>query len=180
MHKKVYHCLCFLIIPLTTLGQNTRINGPVIDNYGSVYKVNDIDFTTDSTAIFKVVFDIDRIFENKDLPNPLIETAARFLNLHVQNGMPIENLEVALVIHGAASNDILSNEKHKERFDKPNPNARLLEELDERGVQIILCGQTAAHRNISKEDALPQVKWALSAMTALIQLQNNEYRLIKF
>lgn len=179
--NKFHLCLLlFLASTITLFAQNTSTKGPVITKYGSVYDVDTIDFKTDTVSILKVVFDVDRTYENLSGPNPLIETAARFLNLHVRNGFTKENLHVALVIHGNASGDILSNKKYKEKFQKQNPNASLIKALDKAGVKIILCGQTAAHRNILKSDALPEVQWALSAMTALIQLQNNNYRLIKF
>ncbi|XLS30955.1 DsrE family protein [Flavobacteriaceae bacterium M23B6Z8] len=180
MKKRIACFVYMVLISLVAMAQETKTAGPVIEGYGAVYPVQAPDFKTDSTAVFKVVFDVGRTFENKELPNPLIETAARFLNMHVQNGVPLKNLHVALVIHGSASADILSDKKYQQQFNQPNPNTELIKELAQNGVQIILCGQTAGYRSISKQDALPQVQWALSAMTALIQLQNNEYRLIKF
>ncbi|WP_340198501.1 DsrE family protein [Ascidiimonas sp. W6] len=180
MNKIDLCVLLFLACTTTLFAQSTSTKGPVISQYGAVYEVETIDFKTDTTNVLKVVFDVDRTYENQSAPNPLIETAARFLNLHVRNGFPKENLQVALVIHGKASSAILSNEKYEQKFQISNPNAPLIKALDAAGVKIILCGQTAAHRNISKSDTLPEVQWALSAMTALIQLQNNNYRLIKF
>ena len=41
-------------------------------------------------------------------------------------------------------------------------------------------GQTASYRDVTKENSNPDIKFALSAMTALIQYQNNGYRFIKF
>jgi len=43
-----------------------------------------------------------------------------------------------------------------------------------------MCGQTASYRGVTKENSNPDIKFALSAMTALIQYQNNGYRFIKF
>ena len=43
-----------------------------------------------------------------------------------------------------------------------------------------MCGQTANYRNVSKSDVNTNVKFALSAMTALLQYQNNNYEFIKF
>lgn len=156
--------------------------GEVIKDYGKIYTVSNPEFKTDTTAQFKAVFDIGRSFEDPSQPNALIETAARFLNMHREAGVPSENIKVALVIHGAASTDILINEFYKEKFPETiaNPNSELIAQLAKHGVQIILCGQTAAHRNITKTEALPEVRFSLSAMTALVQLQNDGYRLINF
>ncbi|HCE21170.1 MAG TPA: hypothetical protein DF282_01490, partial [Hyphomonas sp.] len=47
-------------------------------------------------------------------------------------------------------------------------------------VRIILCGQTAAYRDIEKSDLLPGVEIALSAMTAHAKLQQDGYSLNPF
>lgn len=156
--------------------------GEAIKDYGKVYTVNNPDFKTDTTAQFKAVFDVARSFEDPAKPNALIETVARYINMHREAGVPAENIKVAMVIHGSAFSDILKNEFYQEKFPEItiNPNARLISELSNQGVQVILCGQTAAHRKISKAEALPEVQISLSAMTALVQLQNDKYQLISF
>jgi intracellular sulfur oxidation DsrE/DsrF family protein len=128
----------------------------------------------------KVVFDIGRRFNDNTKINPLFNTAARYLNMHADAGVPLEKLHVALVIHGAAANDILKDVQYKAKYNIDNPNTPLLSALAEKGVKIILCGQTAEHRSIGKKDIHSKVQIALSAMTALVQLQNENYRLINF
>ena len=157
-------------------------SGEVIKDYGKVYTITNPDFKTDSTAQFKAVFDVARSFDDPAKPNALIETVARFINMHREAGVPAENIKVALVIHGSAYNDILKNEIYQKKFPEitTNPNAELISQLSDQGVQVILCGQTAAHRKITKAQTLPEVKIALSAMTALVQLQNEGYQLINF
>ncbi len=83
-------------------------------------------------------------------------------------------------MHGEAANSLLKNEFYKELYQQDNPNIGLLEALSQNNVEILLCGQTAVHRNIPMERRIPETKLALSAMTALIQLQNEGYRLISF
>lgn len=157
-------------------------SGQIIEDYGNIYSVNNPEFKTDTTAQYKVVFDIGRSFDNSSQPNALIETAARFINMHREAGVPAKNIKVALVIHGAASTDILKDEYYQKKLPENaiNPNSELISQLASQGVQVILCGQTAAHRKIAKAEALPEVQIALSAMTALVQLQNEGYRLINF
>ncbi len=173
--------LITLIFPSIIYAQEAHA-GKIISDYGKIYTVNNPDFKTDTTAQFKVVFDVGRSFENPDNPNALIETAARYINMHREAGVPAKNIQVALVIHGAASTDLLKNEFYKEKFpdSKVNPNAELISKLANEGVQVILCGQTAAHRKITKTELLPETQISLSAMTALVQLQNKGYRLINF
>ena len=57
---------------------------------------------------------------------------------------------------------------------------KLLEELMANGAQIIFCGQSSYSRDFPKADLINGVQLSLSAMTALIQLQDVNYRLIKF
>jgi len=92
----------------------------------------------------------------------------------------LSQLKVALVVHNQASKDITHDEAYKARFGVSNPNTALVEALLDANVDIIYCGQSSLTRNFPKEDLIPGVKIALSAMTALIQYQNEGYRLIKF
>jgi len=52
--------------------------------------------------------------------------------------------------------------------------------LTDKGVRVILCGQTAAYYDISNDDLLPGVEMALSAMTAHALLQQEGYTLNPF
>ncbi|WP_036385207.1 DsrE family protein [Muricauda sp. MAR_2010_75] len=153
--------------------------GPIIEKYGEVFTVDAPDFKTNVNEEFKVVFDVAIGPESHEEINKRIETAARFLNMHAQNGVPASQLKAALIIHGTATTNIMNNEAHEKRFGVPNPNADLLQSLMDNGVEIILCGQSSKSRNVPKEDLISGEKIALSAMTALIQLQNDGYRLIK-
>ena len=100
--------------------------------------------------------------------------------MHAHEGMALSQLKVALTVHGAAWQDVLNNATYKEKFGVDNPNFSLIKQLSDAGVDIILCGQTAAYRGLDKSNTHPQIQFALSAMTALVQYQNMGYRFIKF
>ncbi|WP_291870839.1 DsrE family protein [Maribacter sp.] len=172
----------FLIILLTGIKTNaqTAISGPVIKEFGKVYKIEKQDFKINTSQDFHVVFDVAKSPEEKDIKNKWIETAARFLNMHAQNGVSLDNMKVALVLHGSAFKDVMSNEAYMKKYGTINPNEKLNTALLKANVQIILCGQSAVYRELKKEDLIPGVQLSLSAMTALIQLQNQNYRLINF
>jgi intracellular sulfur oxidation DsrE/DsrF family protein len=112
--------------------------------------------------------------------NASIETAARFLNMHAQNGVPAEQMKVALVVHNKASKDLITDIAYKKRYGVENPNSEMINQLLEANVAIIFCGQSSLSRNFPKQDLIPGVQLSLSAMTALIQLQNEGYTFIKF
>ena len=154
--------------------------GPIINGYGAVWDVTHPDYKTRIGTDFKVVFDIMNSPEDPSTLNKSIETAARFMNMHARSGVKPENMKVMLVVHNKASKDILANTGYRKRFGTDNPNAEMIAQLMEAGVQFVFCAQSSLSRNIPIEEAIEGVQLALSAMTALIQAQNDGYRLIKF
>ena len=172
--------LFFLLAASQVKAQNIRSEGKIIKEFGLAFEVQNPDIETDTSAELKVIFDVAQSSEDRAIINKHIETAARFLNMHANVGMKLEQLKVAMTIHGGAWQDILNDESYRELFGIPNPNSKLIKALNEAGVDIIVCGQTAAYRELEKEDMIPEVKLALSAATALLQYQNNGYQFIKF
>jgi intracellular sulfur oxidation DsrE/DsrF family protein len=173
----------FLMVALSlaiSLTGQTQQSGPIIEDYGEVWTIPQTDYALDTKQTLRAVFDIMDSPEDPSALNRSIETAARFLNMHAQNGMAAEQLKVALVLHNKASKDILAHEAYRKRFGVENPNADLVKALLEADVQLIFCGQSSLSRGYPKEELLPGIQLSLSAMTALIQLQNEGYRLIKF
>ena len=177
--RSILHITLTLIFSYTISAQTAK-SGPVVNEYGKVYKIDNPDFKTDVTTTYKAVFDIMNSPEDVSQVNFNIETAARFLNMHAQSGIPLEQLKVALVVHNKASKDVITSKAYKAKYGTDNPNEKLLNDLMEAGAEIIFCGQSSASRGFPKEKLIDGVQLSLSAMTALIQLQNDDYRLIKF
>lgn len=172
--------VCFAFAKTSAAQSPSKTKGSVIPDFGATYKVPNPDFKTDTTLVFKAVFDVAKAPEDPSKRNPHIETIARFLNMHREAGVPLENLKVRIAMHGKASYGLLKNEYYQEKFGVDNPNIELLEAIDKAGVAIILCGQTAGSRNLPKERRLALTDIALSAMTILIQSQEEGYHLIAF
>ncbi|MEM9362204.1 MAG: DsrE family protein [Bacteroidota bacterium] len=178
---KQISCLLPIFLFLSVIGMaQEKEAGPIMEAYGEVWKIENPDFETDTTMEYKVVFDIMQSPESPTELNRSIETAARFLNMHAQSNVPESQLKVALVVHSKASKDVITNEAYLTRFGTQNPNTDMINQLMKAGVEVILCGQSSKSRNYRKEALIPGVKISLSAMTALIQLQNKGYQLIKF
>ncbi len=172
--------LALTVTPLAHASAESPSSGPVIANLGPVYDVPRPDFVTPTDLEYRAVFDVAPSPDATDQLNPRIESLARFLNMQVRAGVKAEQIKLALVVHGAAGKDMLSSTAYKARFGVENPNAALLAALKSAGVRIILCGQTAAHRGFDRQELAPGVEIALSAMTALVALQADGYRLIAF
>ncbi len=165
------HCTAFAQIKKT---------GPIVKDYGKVWAIENTDFKVDASKEYKAVFDIMNSPESHESVNATIETAARFLNMHAQSGVPAKNLKIALVVHNKASKDVITNEAYQKKYGADNPNQDLIKALIDAGGQIIFCGQSSVSRGFPKEDLIQGVQLSLSAMTALIQFQDEDYRLIKF
>ena len=178
MNFKHFPLFVLIIVSFSGFSQKPK-TGPIIEKYGAVWEIDNPDFKTDKSQEFKVVFDVKDGPESDTEINRNLNTVARFLNMHGQNGIPASQLKVALIVHGSAARNLLTDNAFKDRYEVPNPNRELVESLLDAGVEVIICGQSSKTRGLPKEDLIPGVKIALSAMTANIQLQNQGYRPIK-
>lgn len=173
--------LSFFIFLLAILGQAQTIEkGIVLKDYGQFYKIQNPDFNLNPQQKYQVIFDIRKATNDVNELNPLLDVVARFINMHVAQGIPLENLSMVVVFHGSATKDVLSQKAYKKKFRKENPNLDLLNKLDELGVKLYVCGQTALRYDFQKEDVAKSVKFALSALSVLTQYQSDGYQLIDF
>ena len=154
--------------------------GPAVPGYGPVFPVPEGAFALSNDRVYKVSKDVAASAGDVAGRNPNIEALARFLNMQARAGTAPEQLRVALVVHGGAWKDLLTDAAYRERFGIANPNTGLLDGLAEAGVAIYLCGQTAAYRKLTPAVLNPAVELSLSAMAAHVQLQSEGYTLIPF
>lgn len=153
--------------------------GPVFEDFGPTAEVQtDAPLPADSS--FKIAFDVAKKAEPGKL-NRTIESAARFINMHVKAGVPVENIRLAIVVHGGAAGDLLSQTAYGARNEgASNSSAAAIAALQEKGVTFHLCGQSAAAYKIGNADLLPGVRMDLSAMTAHAKLQQQGFTLNPF
>ena len=154
--------------------------GPVIPGYGPVMAPPPGSYNLDPDVHYKVSMDVMGVAEFPGDVNRHLESAARFLNMHARNGIPADKLDFAIIVHGPAARDLLTDEAYEARYNEENPNTGLLKELNAAGVAIYLCSQTAAFRGMAPEEFSPAVTMSLSAMTAHVRLQQEGYTLIPF
>lgn len=152
--------------------------GPVIEAYGENAIINN-GLTSPETQNFKVLFDVSDK-NDSDKPHKGFNTVARFINMHVRAGVPLEQLDVAMVIHGGASFELMAANAYKKRFAKDNQSADLLKSLIDAGVKVVVCGQSASYHEITTDDLAKGVEMSLSAMTANALLQQQGFTLNPF
>lgn len=172
--------LLLCLTPAAAFAQDSQFpTGPVIMDFGPTAPVQ-ADFKIPKRAKFKVLFDTTAATEPGEV-NRSLTTAARFLNMHAKAGVPEKNMKLAVVFHSKGSFDLTRDEFYGSQYDEAgNANAEIIKALTDKGVRIILCGQTAAYYGIENTDLLPGVEMALSAMTAHAVLQQDGYTLNPF
>lgn len=152
--------------------------GPAVEGYGPTYPVENRDIALESGTVYKAVFDVLSYTDDVSKQSTRLVSVARFLNMHARNGTPIENMQLAVVIHGAAVKTAMTHAAYRERHGIDNPNLELLERLHAAGVKFYICGQSLAFGRVEKSEVAEPVQVALSAMTMLTVLQNDGYALL--
>ena len=177
LNKALFTLAILLALPVQADEPET---GPVISGFGPTYPVPEGSLNLDPSQEYRIVMDVGQGPDDPAKMNHYIESAARFLNMHARNGIKPENLKMAVVLHGSATRSALNESAHRESFDTANPSQELLQALGATGVQIYVCGQSAAHHGFTADELLPEAYMAVSAMTAHVRLQQEGYRAILF
>jgi len=149
-----------------------------IKGYGPFVPVQE-DWPVSRDTEFKVVFDLAKAAAPGEI-NKTMLAAARFINMHVDAGFAPERIQIVVVVHGSGGDDVGNDEYYEDKTMHKNANAPLVKALADKGVQFIVCGQSAAFFGMTKSDFLPEVQMALSAMTAHAVLQQMGYTLNPF
>lgn len=152
--------------------------GPVFEDFGPHAAVEGITRVPAETE-FAVAFDVAELAKEGER-NKSIESAARFINMHVAAGVPEDNIRVAVVVHGKAVLDLLDPEGRTAHETGDNASAAMIRAMLDEGVRLIVCGQSATAQGVSQEELIPGVEMALSAMTAFALLQQAGYTVNPF
>ena len=173
-----------LLVTVPVSAQNTRNDlhdGPLIEGFGRHVDLPNADFVmrTDDN-IYKVAFEIFQPLNAPERPHMRLEAAARFMNMHAHAGIPQEDLQVKLVLHGGGTRAAMTNEAYRERYEMDNPSLPLLEALSDAGVEIFLCEQSRVLNGLDANEVSAPVKSALSAMTAVVTLQADGYQFLTY
>jgi hypothetical protein len=151
---------------------------PVIKNseWSAAFPVKNVTEKPDPSMKYKLLFNMTAWTKDsiKSINEGLAEIG-RIINLHVAAGVPKENLELAIVIHGSALNVYLNNETYLKKFKTNNPNIDILKQFTALNTRLIACGQAELFFQILPENMLPEVKTAYSARVALSTYQLKGY-----
>lgn len=169
-----------VLLPAAARAQRPNVpgmqpSGPVINSTGFSIKVDNPTFAVPAGHVFKALWEINQ--GDTTSVNQQLTTIARFLNLHARHDIPVSRLQTAAVVHGGGWTALLTDEAYGARYGgKANPSKQLVQELLASGTQLVLCGQTAGSRGIKREELLPGVTVAISAMTAFNVFQSQGFQ----
>ena len=155
-----------------------RSFGPVIEGYGPTYPINDRDVPLREDFVYNAVFDSAANPDVTGLNTGLV-SVARFLNMHARNGVSVDNMNIAVVVHGPALKALLTDDSYFSRHGMDNPNTELVQKLHAAGVRFYVCGQSVMFGGFEKEELVGPAKVALSAMTMMTELQSDGYALLR-
>lgn len=175
---KTFLTILSILVALTATAQK-RVN-PVIQTAGSVFEIPDATVLPDPALTYKIVIELVSSSDNPKEISQALNNVARLINLHVLGGVPKENLDIVVVIHGEATYTLTDSKTYENRYKTPNPNLALYKELDEAGVTLVACGQSLQARKVDRATLIPQIKIATSMLTTVTTLQLKGYAFIKF
>jgi intracellular sulfur oxidation DsrE/DsrF family protein len=149
--------------------------GPYIDAGGPAFEVADRDVPLREGQKYRVVFEASEYPGELTDINRELTLVARFLNMHGKNGVPLEDMDIAVVFHQRALLAAFNDEAYEKLNGVKNPNLELLQQLADAGVKFYACGQSLGFRGVDKSVLAEPVKVGLSAMTMLVTLQAEGY-----
>lgn len=170
--------LLLLVTAIFTTAQARTKKGPTLTTYGPIYPVQEMDTPLPENFHYKAVFDVASTSSELDVHSRRLESVARFINMHTDRGVDINNISLAVVLHDKAAKDILTDQAYAAKYQTSNPNKEMIQALARVGVKFYICGQTSDFHKYQRKDILPEVSIALSAMTQLVLLQSDGYALL--
>jgi len=161
--------------------QEKKWVNPIIKNYGGILDLERVDVAPDPDMEYKILIELVHKIDKSDKRAAFSAlNVARLINLHAVGGVKAENLKVAVVIHGGATNSVLSEEAFKKRYKTDSHYAPLYKELMEAGVEVIVCGQSYVSYGNSFDDLMPNVKVGTSALTTITTYNQKGYTYFKW
>lgn len=126
----------------------------------------------------RIVLDVTSIAKPGEV-NSGLERAARVLNLYGSVGLKSSDVRIGVVLHGEAALSVLSEAPAETTSNPKNPNLALISELNRAGVEVMVCGQTLARKQIAHQNVAEGVLIISSAMTGLMNRQADGYSLVR-
>ncbi len=169
-----------LLAALATIAGAADWKHPVIKDSGPVIDLPKAAVQPVASIDYRIIFDITGWPEMKGKQVPGLFKVARLINAFAIGGLSPDRLDLALVLHGAATECVLQAQAFRAKHGFDNPNLKLISELNKLGVTLYVCGQGLAEHNISHKDVNQAVSIALSALIVVPTFQLRGYAFMPF
>ncbi len=160
----------------STQSETPQYINPRIREYGKVVKLPAAAHQPHNNS--RLVVDITK-GGDPDKLNSAIEKVCRYVNIYAGAGKDSAKVDIAVVLHGDATLAALNHDAYSARFKtRSNPNLKCLSELKKTGVEVFVCGQSLIGKAAKPSQVSDQVDVAVSALSALVNLQTDGYAYI--
>lgn len=130
----------------------------------------------DAKTEYKVLFDVATGEGKPTDVNPILQTAARYLNTLAKVGVPADHRKIAVIFHQGGTPAILKNDAYKTRNNgQGNPNIAIIQALKKAGVEFHVCGQAVLAMKIDPKDIQPEIQLDLWALTTIVNMELRGY-----
>ncbi|WP_235054346.1 DsrE family protein [Novosphingobium lindaniclasticum] len=153
---------------------------PVVQDFGAIVPMPDAKERPDRTLRYRVLFSVTKAPASPDQVNPTLEKVARFINLLGADGVRPEPGDVTVVIHGPATQLVMSDAAYANSTKTgKNPNLPLIAALRFAGVSVRVCSQALVGNKIDPASVEKTVEIDVSALTTMATLQLRGWALIQ-
>lgn len=170
--------LSFGLISSSAMAADNFWQSPAIQGAGQIHPLPQSTYQPDRKASYKVVFWLTKAADKPDRINSALEHVARAVNLYVGAGVPLDHLKFVAVASGPATTIALDNTHYRKQYGIANPNLPVIKKLRKAGVDIAVCGQAVAEHHYQYDWIDSHVTLVLSALTTIIDLQQEGYALV--
>ena len=141
---------------------------PVIKDFGAVHPRPDAAVQPDPSAEYKVIVDVVHGDDDHTAVLGSLQRLARMVNLLGYAKVPSNRVHIVAVLQGHATFAATSNAAYRKFFKVDNPNLKILHELKQSGVELLVCGQALAEGGLVDTDVGPDITVSLSAVTDFV------------
>ena len=112
--------LIVLLSLLTSISYSQNRVFPAVKNYGGIFEIPYAVEKPDPNMKYNIVVEVERENDKPDSLNWALNNVARLVNLHVMGGVPKENLDVVIVLHGGSTYNVMQNDVYKKKYGTDN------------------------------------------------------------
>ncbi len=177
LYLALFACLGALLTGCASTSLSTTNPNAITDNATDGRPV----ILTQTQGPIRVVYQISKDEWKNGVGKGLLYLS-KLHDQYVAEGVSPDRLQIHAVFHGTAAEHLLTNAAY-DKYKKTtggNPNAKLLDELQAKGVQVELCNTRRLSNGWAKSEIHPTVTLVNGAFQRVIDLQLLGYAYVRF